>query len=169
MGYPISAGMNEHRDDTAAYRKRRRDRRVKLGFGLVAMAAVVVIFLLGRRGPSLPGWGEDLDAALKKAKAENRPILVFFIPSGYSAEAEQVAEIAKKEENLRALEKGRFLRVRVKVDSPGSKPARRHRVKHLPTVLILDSNGEELNRRERKVGQVAFRRGFLDCTEVQKP
>ena len=47
--------------------------------------------------------------------------------------------------------------------------AKRYKLTKLPTMVILDANGKELNRREGFIGEVEFRRGFLDLTKIEAP
>ena len=64
---------------------RGKDRWVKRIFLLATVAAVVAVYLLQRSGPGMPDWPGDLPAVLVRAKAESRPVLVFFHSSPPSA------------------------------------------------------------------------------------
>lgn len=137
-----------------------RDRRAKLIFIAITVVAAVVVFYVSRRGPPVPGWDDDLDAALKAAGKQERKVLVFFVPAGHSAEADQVARTIRKPDNVQATQQGNFVCVRVRT-SVTSDLAGRYGLRHLPTLLILSPGGQELNRREGVVGEVEYRSQFL--------
>ena len=70
---------------------------------------------------------------------------------------------------IRAIQDGKFARVKVTVNSLNSDVARQYKLTHLPTMMILAPDGKELNRREGVVGEVPFVHGFLDLTEIEAP
>ncbi len=147
-----------------------KDHRVKVGFLIVLLIAVVAVLIIQRRGPQQKGWSEDLPAALERARKMNRPLLVFFTSSPMGATTRRMfATTLAQPANKKAIASGRFIRVKVSVDSLKSERAKKYRLKSLPTMLVLDSQGYENNRREGFVGEVPFRRGFLDRKDVQKP
>jgi hypothetical protein len=148
----------------------RSDRWVKIGFLIVAVVIGTVIYLYLQNDTILKGWPEDLSAALADAKQTNRRVLVFFIGNPPNTEAIWMAgNTLAKPQNQRAIQEGRFARVKVVVDSLDSNLARRYKLTRLPTMMILAPDGKELNRREGKVGEVDFLHGFLDLTEIELP
>jgi hypothetical protein len=149
--------------------KYRRDRRIRLAFLALTVVLVTLIYFRQRAGLSLPGWGNDLSAALTQAAAENRPVLAFFVSSPPSHTSRELTKttIPKNDE---AIEKGRFIKVMVKVKNLAhSEWAVRYKIASLPTMLVIGSDGVEKNRREGFIGELEFRKGFLDCTEVIGP
>ena len=148
----------------------KRGRLIFLG---IALVVAVVLFRVVQRGtPDLPGWDEDLQAALQRGPTENRPIIVFFMNSPSPTEAGRtLMKVAlSKKQNKKAMNDGKYLRVRVKMDRGARKKwSERFNITKLPTLLILAPNGEELNRRTGNVGEVPFRSEFLSCRVVQKP
>ena len=139
----------------------RWDRWVKLVF-LLAVVAIGIFVWLSYRTPPLAGFSSDLEGAIEKAKAEGRNIVLLFINNPASTQDRFLMDrIIAKRDNLQALEKGNYLRVR-RSTSLRSELARRYKLTQLPTVLLLGPNGQELNRREGSVGEIEFRRGFLD-------
>ena len=163
----------ESQDDSKspARSRSKSDRWVKIGFVVVA---AVVAFIVWRtvRQPKLPGW-IPLDEAVEKARKENRPIVVLFMNHPISDGDRWNIEIIAKSANRKAIEEGNFIRAKAQLSTAlDSETARRHRIKVLPTVLVLEPEGEELkerNRREGRLGEVDFRQGFLDLARVQKP
>ena len=157
----------KHRQSSQAGRS---DRWVKIGFLIVAVVIGTVIYLYLQNDTLLKGWPEDLSAALADAKQTNRRVLVVFVSNPPNADAVRNADFALgKPQNKAAIQEGKFARVKVTVNSLDSDMARRYKLTHLPTMLILDAKGGELNRREGVVGEVPFLHGFLDLTEVQEP
>ena len=151
-------------------RRRRRDRIVKATFVAAAVIIVLVLWWQQRRGPDWPGWDQDLPATLARAKTEKRPVLALFLasPPGHFAREFRRKTLAKKE-NRDAIEQGKFLLVRITLDQRlTGEIARRYRIRRLPTLLLLDPDGTERNRRagEAIVPEVPFRNGFLDATAV---
>ena len=151
--------------------RRTSDYRVKLGFLAVGIAvAAGAYFHFQRGGAILKNWPTDLDKVLKQAKAEDRQVLALFISSPPGQVTHRMARTTlKKPQNKRAIVTGRFLRVKVTVETLKSDLARRYRIRKLPTMLILSPGGQEQNRREGMIGEVPFRQGFLDGKEVQPP
>jgi hypothetical protein len=140
---------------------------VRRAFLAAAVIAVAAVYLL-QRGAGMPNWPGDLDKVLAQAQAEKRPVLVFFHrqPPGDTSRRLAGATITK---NAAAIQKGRFLTVRVPVAGLDSEWARKYRVKDLPTLVLLDPAGKETNRRTGFVGEAPFRQGFLDGSEIQPP
>jgi len=164
--------MSEDTNETNATSKAgaRRDRWIKIGFLAVFILAATAIWYWHRQPPTMKGWGRDLDAALKRAAAERRQLLVFFISSPPSATTRKmVSTTLAVPGNRKAIKQGRFITVAVEVDSLKSQPAETYKLNKLPTMVLLSSQGVELNRREGFIGEVDFRNGFLDLTTVKKP
>jgi hypothetical protein len=151
--------------------KARPDRWVKLGFLVVALVVAGVLVVRSRSKPLLPDWDDDLPAALTQARQGDRKVLVMFHGSPPGETARRLATTTlRKEDNLRAIRDGKFLRVEVTLPtSLDSDAARRYRIRKLPTMLILTPSGQEWNRREGMIGEEPFRRGFLDGSEIVKP
>lgn len=148
----------------------RRDRLIKLAFLVVTAVALAAIYY-SQRGLSITGWGGDLGAALAQAAVEDRPVVVFFAGSPPGQDDRWIkGNIIAKPENEAALEKGRFIRVLVNIGRVStSKTAARYNITELPTLVVFGPDGVEKNRREGRIGEVEFRTGFLDCSQVIGP
>ncbi len=145
--------------------KRRKDRG-KLIFLAVIVVAVVLVYMSQQSGAELPNWPGDLSKALAKAKREDKKVLVFFAGSPPSTIARQMSTTTLSKNNAHIRDKFIAVLVQTKLSDD---LAKRYNVSILPTFLLLDAQGKELNRRVGFVGEVAFRNGFLDCSEVPKP
>jgi len=167
------ANMNEQADrpDDPASRNA-RDRRAKLAFVAIALVVAGAVYWWVQRNPRiLTGWSEDLDAALKQAAAENRKAALIFHANPPGATTRWLAKnTLAKSDNRKALDRGEFLRIRVKLNTALNSPtATRFKIRKLPTMLLLGPDGKELNRREGKIGEVEFRQEFLTCKVVYDP
>ena len=154
----------------ASPRTHSRDRWVKIAFVVVTVVLVVFIYHKQRGGLSIPGWGDDLDEAMEQGRREGRLVLVLFVSDPPGTMATQLANTIRNEQNVKAVTDGRYVAVIAAVDTAlKSDVARLHRLKTLPTLVLLGSAGLERNRREGMVGEVPFRQGFLDCSDVVSP
>ena len=147
------------------------DRKIKLAFLALMTVVVVLIYLRQRTTLDLPGWGDNLNTALTQAKAESRPVLVFFVssPPDYTSRELTKNTIPK---NDKAIQQGRFIKVVVWIrasDLTKSEVARRFKITSLPTMLVIGPDGVEKNRRVGNIGEVEFRTGFLEGGEVVGP
>jgi hypothetical protein len=153
---------------------RGRDRVIKLVFVLITLVVVALLYWFQRRGLSLPDWGTDLAAGLTQAEAENRSVVVLFAnaPPG-EQERWLKNNILSKPENEGALRDGRFIKVVLNIGNVATSDLARHyKITELPTLLLLGPDGVEKNRRpchSRRIGEVEFRTGFLDCSQVVPP
>ena len=163
--------MSGNTNSGTAPSARKPDSRAKVVFLAIVIAVAVAIYLWLQRSPDLLGWPGDIDAALAEARKTDRKVLALFTSDPPSYTARRLAETTlTKGHNRQALADGKFLCVHTKVDSAlTGKTARRFGLTKLPTTLILSPTGIELNRREGMIGEVPFRHGFLDCSEVQGP
>jgi hypothetical protein len=162
--------MTESKENRRSERAGKSDRWVKVGFVMVAAVVGTWIYMSFQTETFMKGWPEDLNAALADANQTNRRVLAVFISDPPNAEADENAKFALgKPHNQQAIQDGKFARVKVTVNSLNSDLARRYKLTHLPTMLILDAKGNELNRREGIVGEVPFMHGFLDLAEIHGP
>ena len=104
-------------------------------------------------GSALEGWSTDLDKALEKAKAENKPVLVEFTGSDWCPPCIAMRKnVFSKKEFVDAASKKFIL---VELDFPkGDKAvkeknepfAEKYKIEGFPTVVLLNSEGKEFNR-----------------------
>lgn len=156
-------------NQTAAAKPRSADRRIKIVFLAVVIAAAGVVYVVLQRRTVGFDWPGNLDKALKQARAQKRRVLVFFTASPKSATARRIIQTTL-DKNAGAMGKARVIKVNISLDTElKSSPAVRYKISSLPTFVLLSPDGKELNRREGFVGEVDFRNGFLDCSKVVKP
>ncbi len=149
----------------------KNDKRVKLVFLVVIVGVLAFLYWKQTRGYEGVDWPTDLAAQKTTAAKEDRKLLVYFTASTPSDDDKRMAQVTlAKKENRSEIEKGRFVLAKVVVKSDLTDDvAREYKIKKLPTFLILDPKGKELNRREGLIGEVPFRNGFLDCKEIVVP
>lgn len=145
-----------------------QDHRAKLIFLALVLGAIFLVYMLQRSDPMLKSWNQNLDATLAQAGKENRSLVVLFdsIPPSEIGR-DMVRNTFPK--NTKALTEGNFLTVHVGLRGTNDPVARKYRIQDVPTTLLLYPDGAEKNRRVGKIGELPFRNGFLDCTEVVSP
>jgi len=147
-----------------------KDRKGRLVFlGIIIVVAFGVYFFQQFKEPSLPNWTKGIESGLKQAKQENKLLLVFFMSKPPSAVGQGMIQTTLSiQQNKKAIDEGNFVRTKQSI-SPDSQIAKQYKITEFPTMLILNSNGNELNRREGFIGEVAFRSEFLSLEIVHKP
>ena len=140
-----------------------KDKLVKLGFAVAAVAIMAAIYFgVQRENVQLPEeWGDDLPKALATAKAENRRVLLFVDSATSSPAARQMVSITlSKRHNRVAIEQGKFVPVAVTfTEELGRKYGIEAQI--LPVTAILSPEGELIRSRSGYIGEVPFRRDFL--------
>lgn len=99
------------------------------------------------------GWMTDLDKALKKSKAENKPVLIEFTGSDWCPPCIMMHNkvFSKKEFIKKASEK--FILVELdfpkknkKLADQNQPYAKKYKIEGFPTVILLDGKQKEFNR-----------------------
>lgn len=117
-------------------------------FYLSLFSLIIAVSSLFAEGDE-SNWHTEIDAALEKAKAENKDVLIDFCGSDWCPPCMHMhKEVYSKEEFLEAVQKKYVL---VRIDFPNkdkelaekNKPLReKYKVMGLPTAVLLKSNGE---------------------------
>jgi len=94
-------------------------------------------------------------------------VLVFFASKQPSGDARRMSTTTLGK-NAKNIARGKFIKVLIQLKKT-DELAKRYKISTLPTFLVLDAEGKELNRRVGRVGEAPFTNGFLDCSEVEKP
>ena len=149
--------------------KRSADRRVKLIFFVVVIVIASVAYYFQRQGPALSGWGDNLDAALKRSRQDDRPVLVLFFRDPPSETFRKLKKsVLDKSASVEAMAKGKFIRVKIKLNAHlDSNLAKTYQIRELPTMLIIGPDGKERNRRKGYIAFADFWSGFLDCSKIE--
>ncbi len=136
------------------------ERWVKRCFLLAILLAGIIVGYIQFRGPML-GWPDDLYAALVKARAENRAVVVFVrsFPAG-DIDKRMVQTTLSK--NKKALENGKFLLVEIRLDRSAGW-AKKYGVTKTPTMLLIAPDGEKFRKQEGMIGQTEFSDKFLNA------
>lgn len=147
------------------------DRRAKLVFLVIFVIAGVLIYNKQTSLPSVADSWPNLAQALEQAGKENRRVLVLFLASNPSEQTRRLLTTTMAQPaNVQAIEDGRLIQAKALVDvALTSELAVRYKITALPAMLLLDSEGKELNRRKGFIGEVPFRSEFLSCSVIKKP
>ncbi len=147
---------------TPKQQKSKQDRWVKIGFLVAIVLVAVFVYSQQQDALEIKDWGTDLDAALRKARQEERPLVAFFIDVPPSKTAETTKNVVlTNPQNQEVLDELRV--VRVLVNEPSDELRQTYGIQKLPTLLLLDPTGKELSRHDGPghVGEVPFRETFL--------
>jgi hypothetical protein len=109
-------------------------------FPVLALAAIVVLFLAQRQSPykSAVDWGHDLPKALSVAAEQDRPVLISFTSPACTYCQQMEAEVIPQEAVLAEIEQY----VPVKIDAwADPRTAERYGVSALPAYVVTRADG----------------------------
>jgi zona occludens toxin (predicted ATPase) len=160
----IMNDVNE-KDSNEAATPARSTKKIRLILLLLILAVAAGIYWYHQRPLSIDGWDADIDAAMKQAKEEQRPVVIFFVGRTPSQIARDITKkVIPKDGNKKALAEGKFIKVIVAIDS-GLKCdiAKKYKLVTLPTLIAFDPTGTEYNRLEgtNAKNEVGFRDKLL--------
>ena len=141
-----------------------QNKKIGLIFLLVAIAAAVGITRCQRDLRPPPGWiDNDLDEAMRQARANNANVVVLFVAKPPTATCRELRDTTlSREANNEALREGNFVAVMVRVPwNRRDEIAEQYEVTGYPTTMILSPEGEVLRRMEGFIGETDFRYEFL--------
>jgi thiol:disulfide interchange protein len=90
-------------------------------------------------------WGEDLPAALERARSEGKPVLVNFY-ADWCVWCKRLEATTLRDSQVANLLSDRVVPVSLDVDGNGKELSNQYRVDGLPTILVLDTDGREIGR-----------------------
>ena len=90
-------------------------------------------------------WSSDWDGALREAKAENKLVIVDFY-AGWCIWCKKLEETTLSDRAVMAFLDEHFVPLRLDVDHKGRELSREFRVDGLPTILIVNAQGQEVGR-----------------------
>lgn len=116
-------------------------------FAIAGLVGAALACGAGEPGPAAaagPAWESSLDGALRRARAENKPVMIFFYTDrcGWcrKMDASTFAD-ARVRETLT-----RFVPVRLNAETSGRAEAARFGVRSFPDIAFLDSSGKQVAR-----------------------
>jgi hypothetical protein len=146
---------------------------VKILFLVIAVAIAGAIVMRQKYLP-VPkgGWiDNDLEEAFNIAQRENRDLLILFVNNPPSQRDRDLRNTTlSKIKNIEAIAEHQLVPVMVRLT-----PSRRQTLMNdyalttLPTMLVLNPQGDELARAEGHVGEVAFAESFLGEAYLPAP
>jgi thiol:disulfide interchange protein len=90
-------------------------------------------------------WSRDLPAALERARAEGKPVLVTFY-ADWCVWCKKLESTTLSDNAVRTVLRDQVIPVTLDVDGDGRELSNVYRVDGLPTILVLDGNGREIGR-----------------------
>ncbi len=90
-------------------------------------------------------WSRDLPAALERARAEGKPVLVNFY-ADWCVWCKKLESTTLRDNAVKTVLRDQVIPVSLNVDSDGRELSNEYRVDGLPTILVLDGNGREIGR-----------------------
>ena len=147
--------------------KEKSQRRAKMIFGLVALLAMLGIWLMQRNAIPQTQWSRDLPSALQLAKARDTKVLVLFTAATITAgsdDAFALEMVINRPVTKTALEKLGYVCVQLDTQNNADE-ARRYDVTRTPTYLLLSADGTKLKSFTGKTNDVSFCTEFLGYSE----
>lgn len=134
----------------------KKDNRIRTIFIVVLVVVAAGVYLIQRRPAERADWPVGDERTLQAAKAENRPVVLFFKPDSADATADRmVTHVFDKSMAIAALKKGNYVTAIVPMNLRNPPPlAKTYGIKELPTLLKLSSTGVEQARKSGYMGEV---------------
>lgn len=140
--------MSEREQTGVDHTKPRGGGAVWVVFVLLLMLAAVAPFLMATGADDIVAWRSDYDAALADAAERDKHVFIVFTAS-WCSHCQTLKRAVFSEPRFKKVVEEGF--VPVKVDLSNELPREKHialahRVEGLPTMVILDAQGKEIDR-----------------------
>lgn len=133
--------------------------------GVIATCLLVSLALSGESFGGINFIKNDLDAAMKKAAEEKKPLMVD-VYATWCGPCKVLDKQTFGDEKVQEFANKHFINVKLDGDRPGSQAfKRKHNVRSYPTVIFLDHTGEELDRMAGVQGPDVFLPNMKDWSE----
>jgi thioredoxin-related protein len=143
-----------HVEDPIQPRRSKTDRRVKMAFA--ALALFVIVGLIALRSNPLDSWSSDYQGALEKAAQNDTYVVVFFHSEPLSVHDEGFIKNTLGNKLVQdTLKEANYVKLQL-VPSENPELAEKYDVQTTPTFLLLDPQGEVLNREVGQMNDVDF-------------
>lgn len=123
-----------------------------LGLGIIIIVTAVVLIVFGQ--PSVSNnqsnadttWQTNLDSTLQDAKNTNKPIFIDFY-ADWCSYCKELNESTLSDPNVKKKLNRDYVKVDINTDQNPDLSSR-YKIYSLPTIVILNSNGQEIKRYE---------------------
>ena len=170
--------VRQQSDNDAARRhagprpKSAADRWVKMGFLVVILAVVAVLYFHGRGGMELPGrWRGDVAATVELAKREGRPVLIFLHRKRPTHDAREMAKptdnksLRQSQVQDALMEHDYLCAHGVVKDRRITLAGQELNFEKMPALVVLDRDGRVVAREEGFVGHDALTQMLVEAAE----
>ena len=141
---------------------------IKFAFIAAFAVAIIVIYKLQSRDLSIPGWLNNAQAALTKAKKENRKVCLLFVSSPPSQISRDLKDQLLHPGAIRKVKELNYIGCVIPNKNSNQAIIKKFNIKKFPTLIALDPDGSIRNRHEGYIAQVPFRQEFLVDTLSKK-
>lgn len=123
-----------------------------LGLGIIIVITAVVLMVFSQHSvsnnPSNADitWQTNLDSAIQDAKNTNKPVFIDFYGEGCSY-CKELNESTLSDPNVKKKLSQNYVTVDINTDQ-NPNLASQYKIYSLPTLVILNSNGQEIKRQE---------------------
>lgn len=123
-----------------------------LGLGIIIVITAVVLMVFSQHSVSDNQsnaditWQTNLDSAIQDAKNTNKPVFIDFYSEGCSY-CKELNESTLSDPNVKKKLSQNYVTVDINTDQ-NPNLASQYKIYSLPTLVILNSNGQEIKRQE---------------------
>lgn len=124
-----------------------------LGLGIIIVVTAAVLIVFGQPSTSNnqssadTTWHTDLNSALQDAKNSDKPVFIDFY-ADWCSYCKELNESTLSDPNVKKKLSKDYITVDINTDQ-NPDLASQYKIYNLPTVVVLNSNGQEIKRQEQ--------------------
>ncbi|MCE7697480.1 MAG: thioredoxin family protein [Methanobacterium paludis] len=127
-------------------------KKLFLGLGIILVVVMMVLMVLNQSNTASNQthvditWHTDLNSSLQEAKNTNKPVFIDFYENGCTY-CKQLDEQTLSDSGVKEKLSQGYVMVKINTDQ-NPDLASQYKIYELPTLVILNSNGQEIKRQE---------------------